>query len=128
MNCFNLKTLLVVPAVAALVVSCAAPTNISYFQDADTRGLSQPVQENHIRLRPEDKVAIIVNTSNDQLTNLFNLPYISQRLGGVSQSVSSNYSQAVSGYTVDEYGDIDFPVLGKIHVEGLTRPELATCI
>ena len=35
MNCFNLKTLLVVPAVAALVVSCAAPTNISYFQDAD---------------------------------------------------------------------------------------------
>ena len=128
MNCFNLKTLLVVPAVAALVVSCAAPTNISYFQDADTRGLSQLVQENHIRLRPEDKVAIIVNTSNDQLTNLFNLPYISQRLGGVSQSVSSNYSQAVSGYTVDEYGDIDFPVLGKIHVEGLTRPELATCI
>lgn len=128
MNCFNLKTLIVVSAVAALVVSCAAPTNISYFQDADTRGLSQPVEENHIRLRPEDKVAIIVNTSNDQLTNLFNLPYISQRLGGVSQSVSSNYSQAVSGYTVDEFGDIDFPVLGKIHVQGLTRPELAACI
>ena len=128
MNCFKLKSLIVVSAVAALAVSCAAPTSISYFQDADVHGLSQPVQENHIRLRPEDKVAIIVNTSNDQLTNLFNLPYISQRLGGVSQSVSSNYSQAVSGYTVDESGDIDFPVLGKIHVEGLTRPELATCI
>lgn len=128
MNCFNLKALIVVSAVAALAVSCAAPTNISYFQDADQYGMSIPVAENHIRLRPEDKVAIIVNTSNDQLTNLFNLPYISQRLGGVSQSVSSNYSQAVSGYTVDEYGDIDFPVLGKIHVEGLTRPELATCI
>ena len=128
MNCFKLKSLIVVSAVAALAVSCAAPTSISYFQDADAHGLSQPVQENHIRLRPEDKVAIIVNTSNDQLTNLFNLPYISQRLGGVSQSVSSNYSQAVSGYTVDESGDIDFPVLGKIHVEGLTRPELATCI
>lgn len=128
MNSFNLKALIVVSAVAALAVSCAAPTNISYFQDADQYGMSIPVAENHIRLRPEDKVAIIVNTSNDQLTNLFNLPYISQRLGGVSQSVSSNYSQAVSGYTVDEYGDIDFPVLGKIHVEGLTRPELATCI
>ena len=128
MNCFKLKSLIVVSAVAALAVSCAATTSISYFQDADAHGLSQPVQENHIRLRPEDKVAIIVNTSNDQLTNLFNLPYISQRLGGVSQSVSSNYSQAVSGYTVDESGDIDFPVLGKIHVEGLTRPELATCI
>ena len=73
-------------------------------------------------------MAIIVNTSNDQLTNLFNLPYISQRLGGVSQSVSSNYSQAVSGYTIDEAGEIDFPVVGKIHVAGLTRPELAVRI
>lgn len=123
-----MKSLIVVSAVALLAVSCAAPTNISYFQDTDVVGLSQPVQENHIRLRPEDKVAIIVNTSNDQLTNLFNLPYISQRLGGVSQSVSSNYSQAVSGYTIDEAGEIDFPVVGKIHVAGLTRPELAVRI
>lgn len=128
MNLFNMKSLIIVSAVAVLAVSCAAPSNISYFQDADLNGLSQPVQENHIRLRPEDKVAIIVNTSNDQLTNLFNLPYISQRLGGVSQSVSSNYSQAVSGYTIDDAGEIDFPVIGKIHVAGLTRPELAVRI
>ena len=66
MNCFNLKTLIIVSAVAALVVSCAAPANISYFQDADARGLSQPVQENHIRLRPEEADAmyggIVVDT------------------------------------------------------------------
>lgn len=127
-NCFNLKSLIVFSALAGLVASCAAPANISYFQDADRLGMSVPVTENHIRLRPEDKIAIIVNTSNDQLTNLFNLPYISQRLGGVSQSVSSNYSQAVSGYTLDDAGDIDFPVIGRIHVAGLTRPELAAYI
>ncbi|MBO4758056.1 MAG: polysaccharide biosynthesis/export family protein [Bacteroidales bacterium] len=127
-NCFSLKSFIVISALASLLASCAAPTNISYFQDADRLGMSIPVTENHIRLRPEDKIAIIVNTSNDQLTNLFNLPYISQRLGGVSQSVSSNYSQAVSGYTLDEAGDIDFPVIGRIHVAGLTRPELAAYI
>ena len=127
-NCFDLKSLIVFSALAGLVASCAAPANISYFQDADRLGMSVPVTENHIRLRPEDKIAIIVNTSNDQLTNLFNLPYISQRLGGVSQSVSSNYSQAVSGYTLDDAGDIDFPVIGRIHVAGLTRPELAAYI
>ncbi len=127
-NCFSLKSFIVISTLASLLASCAAPTNISYFQDADRLGMSIPVTENHIRLRPEDKIAIIVNTSNDQLTNLFNLPYISQRLGGVSQSVSSNYSQAVSGYTLDEAGDIDFPVIGRIHVAGLTRPELAAYI
>ena len=124
----NVKTILLALTATALLASCAAPTTISYFQDVDQRGLSLPVHENHIRLRPEDKIAIIVNTPNDQLTNLFNLPYISQRLGGVSQSVSSNYSQAVSGYTVDPDGNIDFPSMGKIHVAGMTRPEVAACI
>lgn len=122
------KSIVAFMAAAVLAASCAAPEKISYFQDADQYGLSIPVHENHIRLRPEDKIAIIVNTSNDQLTNLFNLPYISQRLGGVSQSVSSNYSQAVSGYTVDAEGFIDFPVVGQIYVAGLTRPEVAETV
>lgn len=121
----NLKSLFVASAVAALVVSCAAPANISYFQDADQYGLSLPVQENHIRLRPEDKVSIIVNvpTADEDLMKLFNLPYVSQRLGSSNTSMS-----AISGYLVDEDGNIDFPVLGKIQVSGMTRPELAAHI
>ena len=106
----------------ALLASCAAPEKISYFQDASKYGISEPISENHIRLRPEDKISIVVNTSNDALTSLFNLPYISQRIG------SSTYSSAVSGYTVDAEGNIDFPVLGKLHVEGLTRAETADYI
>ncbi len=106
----------------SLVVSCAAPEKISYFQDASQYGISEPLLENHIRLRPEDKISIVVNTSNAELTSLFNLPYISQRIG------SSTYSSAVSGYTVDAEGNIDFPVLGKLHVEGLTRAETAEYI
>ena len=109
-------------AAAALLASCAAPENISYFQDALEYGISEPVQENHIRLRPEDKISIVVNTPNDELTSLFNLPYISQRIG------NSSYSSAVSGYTVDVDGCIDFPVLGRLHVAGLTRAETAAYI
>lgn len=114
--------------VSALLAGCATPTGISYFQDADNYGVSVPVTESHITLRPEDKIAIIVNTSNDQLTNLFNLPYISQRLGAVSQSVSSNYSQAMAGYTVNSKGCIVFPVLGDIYVAGMTRSQVADYI
>ena len=64
----NLKTLSFVSALVVLLASCAAPTNISYFQDADQYGLSQQVEVNHIRLRREDKISIVVNTSNDDLT------------------------------------------------------------
>lgn len=121
----NLKSLSVASVVAAIAVSCAAPANISYFQDADQYGLSLPVQENHIRLRPEDKVSIIVSvpTADEDLMKLFNLPYVSQRLGSSNTSMS-----AISGYLVDEEGNIDFPVLGKIQVSGMTRPELAAHI
>ena len=118
----TIKYLLPLAVALALAASCAAPEKISYFQDASTYGLSEPVRENHIRLRPEDKISIVVNTSNNDLTSLFNLPYISQRLG------SSTSSSAVSGYTVDADGNIDFPVLGKLHVAGLTRAETAAYI
>ena len=106
----------------AVLASCAAPEKISYFQDASVDGFSGVVQESHIRLRPEDKVSIVVNTSNEQLTSVFNLPYISQRIG------NSSYTSAVSGYTVDAEGNIDFPVLGKLHVGGMTRAEVADFI
>ena len=37
-------------------------------------------------------------------------------------------AQSISGYTVDSHGDIDFPVLGKIHLAGLTREEAENLI
>lgn len=116
------KSLFPIVFVVAVLASCAAPGKISYFQDASGQGLSEPVMETHIRLRPEDKISVVVNTSNNELTSLFNLPYISQRIG------NSSYSSAVSGYTVDADGNIDFPVLGKLQVAGLTRAETADYI
>lgn len=118
----KVKGIILAAFAAALAFSCSTPEKIAYFQDADQYGLSLDVHENHIRLRPEDKISIVINTSNDELTSLFNLPYISQRIGG------STYSSAVSGYTVDAEGNIDFPVLGKLHVAGLTRAETAAYI
>lgn len=37
-------------------------------------------------------------------------------------------SRGVSGYTVDLQGNIDFPVLGKVHVADMTREEVAVLI
>lgn len=122
------KSVVLLVAASMMLASCAAPEKIAYFQDTTDESVSVPVSGNHITLRPEDKIAILVNTPNDQLNSLYNLPYVSQRLGQVSQSVSSNYSQSVSGYTLDSNGDIDFPVLGRLHVAGMTRDEVAAYV
>ena len=78
----NPKSFLFSLMALCLMVSCGAPKAVSYFQDSEQYGVVVPVKENHIRLRPEDKISIVVNSSNDALTSLFNLPYISQRISG----------------------------------------------
>ena len=106
-------------------VSCSTPKEISYFQDLQPGvtelTITDPVE---IKVRPKDKLSILVNTQDQKLTNMFNLPIVSQQIGQESTG-SLGTSRGVSGYTVDADGYINFPVLGKIKVEGMTREQIA---
>lgn len=104
--------------------SCNTVKEIAYFQDA-ANGSTTEVTPVPITFRPQDKMSILVNNRKKELMDAYNLPYVTRYLGA-----ESNYgtSQGVSCYTVDENGEIDFPVLGKIKVEGLTRSEVAELI
>ena len=108
--------------------SCSTPKEISYFQDLESVEGLRIGGAKGITVRPKDKISIIVNCKSPELTALFNLPYVTQRLGENSRStISSGYSQGyISGYTVDDRGCVDFPVLGEVHVAGMTREEIAS--
>ena len=123
----HLQNLVLASLAAALLASCATPANIAYFQDVNDRTDLTPAQVQTIRLKPMDQISVIVNSRDPQVTAMFNLPYYAKRLGenqtltgatGVSSS-----SQGISGYTIDSDGEIDFPVIGKIQVAGLTREQ-----
>lgn len=106
-----------------LMCSCSTPKEISYFQDLRYGDTTLAVTgATEIQIQPKDKLSIIVSSQDPRLTNLFNLPIISQQVG-----VESTYSQnrGLSGYTVDAQGYIDFPVLGRVHVQGLTREQVS---
>jgi len=112
-----------------LCASCATNKKISYFQDAINAdsariALSSP----EIRLRTEDKVSIVVNSQDPELTALFNLPYITRSVGGTTYSNMSGSGHGVSCYTIDQEGNIDFPVLGSLHIAGMTRNELTNFV
>ena len=107
--------------VALLLGSCAAP-KVAYFTDLKPGTAEEVLNPLEIRVRPEDKISILVNSKDPLLMDLFNLPIISRQIG--STSGTSN-GQGISGYTVNKDGDIDFPVLGHIHVAGMTRGEIA---
>lgn len=109
--------------------SCDMSKRITYFQDIQDQQTTyineQPTPE--IRLRPEDKISIIVNTKVPELTALFNLPYTARVLGAQSEQIL-NTSQGTSGYIIKSDGSIDFPVLGMVQAAGKTRDELAAHI
>lgn len=126
-----LCTLLLCLAGTVLTSSCGSSQKVVYFQDlkpGESEIALPAVQA--VTVQPEDKISIIVNSRDPQLTDLFNLPIVSKQLGQALRTGSSGSgtSQSVSGYTVDANGDIDFPVIGKIHVAGMKREEIARFI
>lgn len=124
-------TLLLCLAGTFFMSSCGSSKEVVYFQDLKPgeSEIALPVLQ-AITVQPEDKISIIVNSRDPQLTDLFNLPIVSKQLGQSLRTGSSGTgtSQGVSGYTVNADGDIDFPVIGKIHVAGKKRGEIAEYI
>lgn len=122
-------------ALIAMLCACSTPKDIEYFQDSSLLNGMAVQAEQQLRLRPEDKINIVVNSSNPMLEKQFTLTTMSPNytLGSTvtpqttSGKSNSNYGQMVA-YTVDEQGTIDFPVLGKISVGGKTRKEVAQYI
>lgn len=108
-----------------LLTSCGMPKNIVYFQDLETEKVIEIDHNNSVVAKPSDELSIIVTCQNPELAAIFNLPLVTTLAGrGASQA----YNQQVATYTVDANGDINFPVLGLIHVEGMTRAEIAQTI
>ena len=121
------RTLILLAVLTAILASCGTPKEIVYFQDIKGETTLRAEKAEPIRLKPTDKISIVVNSRDAQVTAMFNLPYYTKRLGDSESLTTSSAvlssSQSMSGYTVDSEGYIDFPVLGKILVAGLTREE-----
>lgn len=106
-----------------LLMGCAAPERVLYFQDLDA-GLQQEIAQSYeIKIRKDDLLGITVSARNPEMAIPFNLPATAYTMEATSSS-----GGAQLGYQVDVDGFINFPQLGKIKVEGMTRKELASWI
>lgn len=126
---YYLKRLLFFCFPVMLMCSCYSVKNVPYFQDlTDTSKIYSQLMlgtyEAHIQ--PDDIVEIIVNSINPQATALFNLGNTNPVSPGLNQSqgnaviTTSATGAPTYGYLVDKNGMINFPVLGKQYVSGLT--------
>ena len=106
---------------AGLFVSCASSKKVVYLQDVDVNKRIKAECEYKTVIHTDDLLSIIVSCDDLESAQPFNTPMI-----GLGRDVSTTSSQQIPrGYLVDKNGEIDFPVLGKLKVVGISRNELA---
>ena len=113
--------LLAFAASALIAVSCATPKQVVYLQDMGQD--SQIQMENKIQavIVPYDELDIIITCPDPEIARPFNIRSAGSGIG--SGAIGSSYT-----YLVDPDGNIQLPVLGELHVAGLTRLQLQDLI
>lgn len=110
-----------------MVASCTSYKKVPYLQNSEElQNLAQNSGLFEAKIQPNDLLNIIVVSPKNSAASMeYNLlvPRISEESSNTLTS-----QPALQSYLVDKDGNIEFPVLGTLHVAGLTRSELEKMI
>lgn len=104
-----------------ILFSCTSSKNVVYYQDIDKLTSQQKTDSYEIKIQPDDLLTIIVSADDPEVALPFNLKSYS---ASTSKLDAARGQETVQQYLVDHEGNIEFPVLGKIRLGGLTRTEV----
>lgn len=104
--CFAFATLML------MLNSCVTTKQVAYLQDMEHGTQIELENQFEAVISPYDELTIIVSCADEELAKPFNLNFREVTGGGSTNNLS---------YLVDRYGNIDFPILGEMHVAGMTR-------
>ncbi len=111
---------LVATAMIMFLTGCGSGKEVPYFTNIDSTSLAGSRGLFDARIMPKDELTITVNTTDPDAAAPFNLQVRNQLGSGKQMSAGGG---SLQGYLVDNSGFINFPVIGKIHVSGLTKSE-----
>lgn len=100
--------------------SCGSTKNVAYFQNADSISLKASRMLYEAKVMPKDELTITVITTNPSASVPFNLSVTSTLSNGGQIGSGSGQLQT---YLVDNDGNINFPIVGTLHVGGLTKKQ-----
>lgn len=107
---------IVVALTSLLAVSCVTNRKIAYLQDMKHGTQIELEDKFEAVICPYDELDVIITSFDSELARPFNLRS--------AQSINNASTNSGIAYLVDQNGDIELPVLGIIHAEGLTRLKL----
>jgi len=111
----NFSLLAIVLLVIVMFTSCASKKDVVYFQDASNFETLVDKDNFTPKFKVDDVISIHISTLNSEASAPFNLSTVSLEGGGRPEQLD---------YLVDKDGEIDFPVIGKIKISGLSPNEV----
>lgn len=121
-NMHNIKIALL-GAILLVISSCKTTKDLQYFDNISSleTGVIGNVGDYELKICPDDELLITVNSIDPKASMMYNLPLTNP---AVESDITASGSPTQQTYLVNAAGDITMPVLGKIHVAGLTTTEL----
>ncbi len=131
-----MKKILLGLLVTLFMASCNSSKNVNYMQDVVLDSTVIVNNAKKITVRPGDVLSIVVTCKEPQLSAMFNQLVTRQALsntiggskGGGRSTIGGGTQGETVPYTVDDNGNIDFPILGELHVAGLDRAQIARLV
>ncbi len=109
----------------AVLSSCSDTKKLTYFDGIQDSSVKLATQSTESIIQPSDLLSITVSSLNPTASAIFNAP--NESTPNTNQATAFGNTLTV-GYLVNPNGDIQFPVLGTIHVEGYNKTQLTKYI
>lgn len=117
-----MKTNIVMISILAITMatSCVSQKDLVYFQDEPLSGGYIDSKPEQLIYKPDDILTINVSAADPLAAKPFNLAVVSEG----EDLISATGTARMQTYLIDYNGNIEFPVLGTLHIAGMTRIEL----
>ncbi len=118
----SLKYFIFLAALGTLA-GCTSYKNVPYLQNPEAVNEyreSLPLYD--AKIMPKDLLSITVNTTDPQAAAPFNLT-VQTPFNAALVNINTTTQPTLQQYLVNNRGEIDFPVIGRISVGGLTKNE-----
>ena len=124
----KLKHFILIATTGIFLAGCSSYKKVPYMQDPETvNAYGKEIPLYDAKIMPKDLLYVMVNTTDPQSAAPFNLTMQTNTNIG-NGLLSTNAQESIMQYLVNNEGEIDFPVLGKLKVGGLTKNEAETLI
>lgn len=115
------KALALILVLLAGLSGCTSYKNVPYLQNPEVvNQYDKEIPLYDAKIMPKDLLSITINTTDPQAAAPFNLT-VQTPMNAALTNINTTTQPTLQQYLVNNDGEIDFPVLGRLKVGGLTK-------